>query len=445
MMDYLFNLTLTQMGFWITWLLIPLLVEVIPSIYSTCYLFVKSFQKKHVEIPEKLPFISVIVPVYNSADTLFECIRSIDASTYPNENIQVLLADNGSTDDSFAVFNDAHNQFNLLNMHWIRTEQGKAQALNSAIYDSIGTYIINIDSDGYLEPNALMNMVLKFENNYEISAMSGTILTQKEAIKQTKSLMVRWLQKSEYLEYAQSFLAGRNIEAMQNQLFTMAGAFSAFRKEVLVNTYLYNTDTVGEDTDMTFQIRHRLKEKVSLCEDAIFYVEPVQSFDELYIQRQRWQRGELEVAKAFAEEQVGFKYFFRNFIIRRLIIDHTFIFPKMIWFFASVVLLFFGYTAKILLFSYLLIYLLYLLDSFLKFLSISMLLKAFKSDQKFYLRLWGAVVTFPLYNFFVSWFRLIGIINGITSPSKWNARPFSKEITQLKKVISADLMKIRKK
>lgn len=290
-----------------------------------------------------------------------------------------------------------------------------------------------------------MNMVLKFENDYSISAMSGTVLTQKEAIKKTKSPMVRWLQKSEYIEYAQSFLAGRNVEALNNQLFTMAGAFSGFRKEVLVNTYLYNTDTVGEDTDMTFQIRHRLKEKVSLCENAIFYVEPIQSVDELYIQRQRWQRGEVEVAKEFSEEQVGLGNFFKNFLVRRLIIDHTFIFPKMIWLFASAVLLFFGYTAKILLLSYLLIYLLYFVDSLLKFISISLLLKSFKSDQRFYMKLWGEVITFPLYNFLVSWFRLIGIINGITSPAKWNTTPISKEMSQIKDTITQDIMKIRKK
>ncbi|MGM9902758.1 hypothetical protein A5844_002177 [Enterococcus sp. 10A9_DIV0425] len=444
-MEYLFNLTLTQMGFWIIWLMIPLLVEIIPGIYSTCYLFIKKFRMKKMEYSEKLPFISVIIPVYNSADTLYECIRSIDASTYPNENIQVILADNGSSDDSFAVFNEAHNHFNQLNMHWIRTEQGKAQALNSAIYSSIGTYIINIDSDGYLEPTALMNMVLKFENDYSISAMTGTVLTQKEVIRKTKSPLIRWLQKSEFVEYAQSFLAGRNVEAMNNRLFTMAGAFSGFRKEVLINTYLYNIDTVGEDTDMTFQIRHRLKGKVSLCENAIFYVEPIQSFDELYIQRQRWQRGEMEVAKEFSEEQVGLGNFFKNFLVRRLIIDHTFIFPKMIWLFASVVLFYFGYTAKILMLSYLLIYLLYLFDSLLKFISILLLLRSFRTDQKFYLKLWAEVMTFPFYNFMVSWFRLIGIINGITSPSKWNTTPISKEISKIKETISNDLIKIRKK
>lgn len=444
-MEYLFNLTLTQMGFWIIWLMIPLLVEIIPGIYSTCYLFIKKFRMKKMEYSEKLPFISVIIPVYNSADTLYECIRSIDASTYPNENIQVILADNGSSDDSFAVFNEAHNHFNQLNMHWIRTEQGKAQALNSAIYSSIGTYIINIDSDGYLEPTALMNMVLKFENDYSISAMTGTVLTQKEVIRKTKSPLIRWLQKSEFVEYAQSFLAGRNVEAMNNRLFTMAGAFSGFRKEVLINTYLYNIDTVGEDTDMTFQIRHRLKGKVSLCENAIFYVEPIQSFDELYIQRQRWQRGEMEVAKEFSEEQVGLGNFFKNFLVRRLIIDHMFIFPKMIWLFASVVLFYFGYTAKILMLSYLLIYLLYLFDSLLKFISILLLLRSFRTDQKFYLKLWAEVMTFPFYNFMVSWFRLIGIINGITSPSKWNTTPISKEISKIKETISNDLIKIRKK
>lgn len=444
-MHYLFELTLMQMGFWITWLLIPLLVEIIPSIYSTCYLFVKGFKKSQLDAPEKLPFISVIIPVYNSAATLYECIQSIDSSTYPNEKIQVILADNGSTDDSFSVFNDAHNQFNQLNMHWIRTEQGKAQALNSAIYDSIGTYIINIDSDGLLEPAALMNMVLKFENDYTISAMSGTVLTKKQKIQKTQSPVIRWLQKSEYIEYAQSFLAGRSIESMNNQLFTMAGAFSGFRKEVLVSTYLYNTDTLGEDTDMTFQIRHRLKEKVSLCEDAIFYVDPIQTFDELYVQRQRWQRGEVEVAADFSEEQVGLKNFFKNFLVRRLIIDHTFVFPKMIWFFATPVLLFFGYTGKILLLSYLFIYLLYLVDSLLKFLSISLLLRNFQDDQKFYLKLWKEVITFPFYNFIVSWVRLIGIINGITSPAKWHTLGISKEVGQIKKVIAEDLIKLRKK
>ena len=180
--------------------------------------------------------------------------------------------------------------------------------------------------------------------------------------------------------------------------------------------------------------------------ECYFYVEPIQSVDELYIQRQRWQRGEVEVAKEFSEEQVGLGNFFKNFLVRRLIIDHTFIFPKMIWLFRQRrFIVFWLYGKKILLLSYLLIYLLYFVDSLLKFISISLLLKSFKSDQRFYMKLWGEVITFPLYNFLVSWFRLIGIINGITSPAKWNTTPISKEMSQIKDTITQDIMKIRKK
>ncbi|MHA5186080.1 hypothetical protein R5R53_07310 [Oenococcus oeni] len=94
---------------------------------------------------------------------------------------------------------------------------------------------------------------------------------------------MRLLQNNEYFEYAQAFLSGRSIESSANRLFTMSGAFSAFRKEVLLKTYMYNTQTVGEDTDMTFQIRSKLKGRVALCTDSFFYVDPIESLDQLYI------------------------------------------------------------------------------------------------------------------------------------------------------------------
>nr|WP_243676872.1 glycosyltransferase [Secundilactobacillus collinoides] len=129
-----------------------------------------------------MPFISIVVPVYNSEDTLFACIQSIRESTYPHELVQVILADNQSTDDSFGVFNRAQNRFADMNMQLMHSEKGKAKALNSAIYNAIGTYIINIDSDGMLEKHALMNMVLRFENDFEVAALTGTILPQHQMI-----------------------------------------------------------------------------------------------------------------------------------------------------------------------------------------------------------------------------------------------------------------------
>ncbi|GEO79638.1 glycosyltransferase [Companilactobacillus mindensis DSM 14500] len=286
-MKYFWYLTVRQMGFWLTWILIPIVVEIIPAFVSAFILMLRNRHPEVEKIPMKLPFITVIVPVYNSEKTLYNCVKSIKDSNYPSNLIQVIISDNQSTDNSFGEFARAQTDFGL-NMQLMRTKKGKANALNAAIYQSIGTYIINIDSDGTLQQDALMNMVLKFENHLDISAMTGTILLRKDMIKRTKKPMLKLLRQNEYFEYAQAFLSGRVIESYNDQIFTMSGAFSAFRKSTLMKTFMYDTQTLGEDTEMTFQIRDRLKQKVLICSDAIFYIDPISNLDELYRQRQRW-------------------------------------------------------------------------------------------------------------------------------------------------------------
>lgn len=443
-MIYWLQLTIFKMGFWLTWALIPIVVEIIPAFISSVQLFFKTLQKKELDMPDKMPFISLMVPVYNSEETLFNCIRSIHDSTYPTELVQVILADNQSTDDSFGAFAKAQNEFSDMNMQLIHTERGKASALNAAIYASIGTYIINIDSDGVLEKNALMNMVLQFENDYDIAAMTGTILPERQLIQAKKSWHLKLLQHNEYFEYAQAFLSGRTIESKNNQLFTMSGAFSAFRKEALLNTFMYNTDTIGEDTDMTFQIRDKLKRKVTICASAIFYIEPIPSLNNLYTQRQRWQKGEMEVMHAHASN-IAVRNFFHDFLIRRMMIDHTFLFPKIIWLFASVALLFFRYSAIMMGMSYVAIYILYVLVGFLNFICVRLLLHDFKQERHFYTSQWWVIFTQPIYNFICSWIRFVGTINGMTEVSTWNSERFDQEMKGFGSVVSQDFKNMKQR
>ena len=96
-MLYWLHLTLFQMGFWITWTLIPIVVEIIPAIWSTGRLIIRQLHAPKLDKPQKWPMITVIVPVYNSADTLFACIRSLNNQTYPKDSLQVILANNQST------------------------------------------------------------------------------------------------------------------------------------------------------------------------------------------------------------------------------------------------------------------------------------------------------------------------------------------------------------
>lgn len=169
-----------------------------------------------------------------------------------------------------------------------------------------------------------------------------------------------------------------------------------------------------------------------------FYIDPIPNLSKLYTQRQRWQRGEVEVIHQYAHD-LKVKDFFRNFMVRRLLIDHTFLFPRMIWLFASVVLLFFRYSPIMMGMSYVIIYLLYILVELLNYVCILQLLEEFPEERRFYRKQLWVALTFPLYNFICAWIRLVGILNSMTTSSNWNSTPFGTEMRRLFSVFKSDL------
>ena len=140
--------------FWGGWIIIPFIMEIVPALGSVFLLIRRNLRHKKKRKEMKIyPEISLIIPVYNSADTLYGCIKSVNDSTYPNDKIRIFLVNNKGQDNSFAVYADCQKKFPDLLMQWLNAEQGKSRALNLALYNSDGKYIINLDSDGILEKN----------------------------------------------------------------------------------------------------------------------------------------------------------------------------------------------------------------------------------------------------------------------------------------------------
>jgi putative glycosyltransferase (exosortase G-associated) len=428
--------------FWLAWIIIPLIVEVIPAIGNFFFLLGKYFFKKNkVKELEYYPEITIIIPVYNSEATLKKCIASIERSTYENELITVILMDNGSKDNSFKVFEECQLEFPDLSMYWMTSNQGKSRALNKALFNSRGKYIINIDSDGRLEENALKNVVLRFENNLDVSCVTGVIFTERDEIDETKDFFLRQIRKLEYMEYCQAFLAGRNFNSELNHLFTISGAFSAFKKSTILKTFLYNTDTICEDTHITFQIKRQNK-KVALCENAIFYVSPIDDMDKLYTQRQRWQIGELEVFHMFFKNNLKMFALLKESEFKTILFDHTFAFPRLIWYFVLLAMGIMNYSLKNIGFALFLIYILYLINSLLFYINISMFLKDFKEDKKYYMRKILYLLLMPFYNLLNFVIRFNGIINSITRGSSWKTFTFKEEIGIARDIIISDFSKL---
>jgi putative glycosyltransferase (exosortase G-associated) len=419
-------------------------MEIIPAVFSFIVLLRK--RKRYSKDPKLsyFPEITIIVPVYNSAGTLEMCINSIIESNYPFDKMDILLSNNGSKDNSFEIFKKYQKEHEGVNIQWMNARQGKSRALNMALFNSSGKYIIQLDSDGILHKDALINLVTRFEAHENIHCMTGSILTNPKSIDASKRGFMKLIMKIEFFEYAQAFLAGRNFEAEWDNIFTMSGAFSAFRKSTILKTQLYNTETVCEDTHVTFQVRLLLNKKIDICENAVFFVEPIESIDTLYVQRQRWQRGELEVAHMFPNKTGALRGFFTNFMTRLIMFDHTFAFPRMIWYFALICLTFMNYPFALVIKSVIVIYVLYTFTSFLYYLNVNSYLKWDKKLKRYYAKMVLYIVLLPIYNFVVYWFRMAGIINSIKGVSTWRTRSYKEECEVCRNIIQNDFKALSK-
>ena len=413
--------------FWAAWIIIPVIMEIVPAFGSIYVLIKKHIKKRVYEDPIMYPEITLIIPVYNSQDSLEECIRSIHESDYPNDKIKIYLVNNQGQDNSFEVFHECQEKYPNLMMQWMNAMQGKSKALNLALFNSDGKYIIHIDSDGQLEKKALKNMVKKFEADSSVDCMTGAILTEPSRIEQYHGIFAKLLRKLEFMEYAQAFLAGRNYASETNNIYTLSGAFSAFRKSAVLKSQLYNTDTICEDTQITFQMRYIQKKKVHICENAIFFVDPIEDMNKLYTQRQRWQRGSLEVSHQFLKKELHPYKLFTNVTVRTLMYDHTFAFPRMIWYLALLCLLCMNYSFSLIVYSTLFIFFLYIVIGYLYFASTIGFLSEFKELRSYYKKQWYVVALLPLFNLLVFFIRFAGVINSINTDSAWKTRNLTEE------------------
>jgi putative glycosyltransferase (exosortase G-associated) len=337
-----------EMVFWGVWVLIPLMWEIGVCFLSGVMIIISKFLEGKKKKLDYYPTISILIPIYNSATTLKACLDSVAAQSYDMSKVEIRLLNNQQIhDESYNIYQRFQEDHPHLKIWWHDTHAGKAKALNLGISYSQTEYVLNIDSDGWLDHRGLEAIVLKFESDPEISAVTGVVLIDPNLINATTSIFLKTGQRCEMFEYTESFLVGRNIASRFNAMYTLAGACSAFRRQSIIKTRMYNFDTVGEDTDMTFQVKKKTKGKVILCQDCFFYVDPIEGIDRMYTQRQRWQRGQLEVAHLHQKEHTGHIFnFFSKASFRILMTDHTLAFPRLIWMFGIIYLYFMGYPLK---------------------------------------------------------------------------------------------------
>ena len=106
--------------------------------------------------PSGNPLVSVIVPVFNTQDHLRQCLESIRQQTYTQ--LEIIVVDDGSTDQSPQICDTLAREdgrIHVIHQH----NSGVACARNAGLDAACGEYVTFVDSDDWLEPEAVATLM----------------------------------------------------------------------------------------------------------------------------------------------------------------------------------------------------------------------------------------------------------------------------------------------
>ncbi|WP_043316538.1 glycosyltransferase [Microbulbifer sp. HZ11] len=133
------------------------------------------FYRKHQPIASatinKVPLVSIYIPAFNSKKFIERCVNSALNQTVTD--LEVCICDDGSTDGTFELLNELYGN-NPRVRFFTKKNGGIASASNSAVRNCRGYYIGQLDSDDYLEPDAVELCLKEFGRDPKLACVYST-------------------------------------------------------------------------------------------------------------------------------------------------------------------------------------------------------------------------------------------------------------------------------
>lgn len=203
---------------------------------------------------DSAPFMTVVIPAYNEGAMVEKCIDSVVAARYPRERLQIVVVDDGSTDQTWThIQRAAARDADLVIAIRLPHNQGKRAALAVGFRNARGAILVTIDSDSVIEPEALLAMAGPFRDP-RVGAVAGKVA----AYNRDGGLIARML----HVRYVLAFDLQRSVQSTYRTVYCCPGALAAYRADVvrrvldswLAQRFLGRQCTFGEDRALTNDI-----------------------------------------------------------------------------------------------------------------------------------------------------------------------------------------------
>lgn len=200
--------------------------------------------------------VSLIIPVYNVETYLERCIESVLNQTY--KDLEIILVNDGSTDTSGAMCDNFSQQDKRIKViHQLNA--GLSEARNTGLKHITGEFVMFVDSDDWLEKDAVSFLLEQLQRNNADMVVGGVSRTSE--VKQYSQSNIEVVLMNQE-EYAKKYfkIGSQSIEYyVWNKLY---------RKEI-VEDILYPSGFFAEDVPTTFQ--YILKSEKIVVTNKIIY------------------------------------------------------------------------------------------------------------------------------------------------------------------------------
>jgi hyaluronan synthase len=286
---YKTTLFLSDSSHWI----VKLYIAVTGMFLLSRFLIIQFYRDDHsVILPSySYPTVSFVIAAKNEEDSIYRTVETAMRSEYPAQ-FECIVVNDGSTDATLAQMEKAAHDFR--GVKWgvkvisFEKNRGKREAMAEGILSSRGEIIVFVDSDSFVQKDAVATIVEHFIQNPSVAAVSGNSGVENET--------TNALTKMQSARYGISFDIFKAAESVFGAVTCTPGCFSAYRKSALLeildkwrNQMFWGTrSTFGDDRSLTnFVLR---KHDVVYCQHAHATTIVPDTYKKFFKQQLRWKK-----------------------------------------------------------------------------------------------------------------------------------------------------------